>query len=91
MRKKLEIIIVILLYIVNLFYKGIIVVNIGGGKSSRSHSIRFRFALISTPRPVRAQRRGLLTIIYPIYYLRIDLIIDLPIPISILLYLTKRS
>jgi hypothetical protein len=32
-----------------------------------------------------------LTIIYPVYYLRIDLIIDLPVPISILLHLTKCS
>jgi hypothetical protein len=53
--------------------------------------MRFRFALISTPRPIRAQRRGLLIIICPIYYLRIDLMIDLPVPISILLHLTKRS
>jgi hypothetical protein len=30
-------------------------------------------------------------IICPIYYLYIDLIVDLPIPISILLHLTKRS
>jgi hypothetical protein len=28
---------------------------------------------------------------YPVYYLRIDLITDLPIPIAILFYLTKRS
>jgi hypothetical protein len=80
-----------LLYIINLFYKGVVVVDISRGKSSRSHSIRFRFALISTPRPIRAQRRGLLTIKYPIYYLYINLIIDLAIPIAILFHLTKRS
>jgi len=53
MRRKLEIIIIILLYIINLFYKGIII-NIEGGESYNSYSIRFRFALISTPRPIRA-------------------------------------
>jgi hypothetical protein len=53
--------------------------------------MRFRFALISTPRPIRAQRRGLLTIKCPVYHLRIDLITDLLVPISILLYLTKCS
>jgi len=90
MRRKLEIIVVILLCIVNLFCKGI-VVDIEGSESCSSYYMRFRFTLISTPCPIRAQRRGLLTIECPIYYLRIDLIIDLLIPIAILFYLTKRS
>jgi hypothetical protein len=90
MRRKLEIIVIILLYIINLFYKGIIV-DIKRSESYSLYYIRFRFTLISTPRPIRAQRRGLLMIKYPIYHLYIDLIIDLLIPITILFYLTKYS
>jgi hypothetical protein len=61
------------------------------GKSSRSHGVRSRFALISTPRPIRAQRRGLLSIECPIYHLRIDLMRQFPIPLAIPFHLTKRS
>jgi hypothetical protein len=51
-RRKVEIVI-ILLCIIYLFYKGIIVVDISKGKSSKSHGIRSRFTLVSTFRPIR--------------------------------------
>jgi hypothetical protein len=53
--------------------------------------MRSRFALISTPRPIRAQRRGLLSIESPIYHLRIDLMRQFLIPLAIPFHLTKGS